>query len=325
MKMNNNYSENNILSLIEKTFKFPSDKNLILGPGDDCAVLKLPAGNISVTTDEIVEGTHYLAEFADPEEIARKIMRVNLSDLASMGNVQPITCLVGAGLTKETEFEFIKRFILRLKKEALKFNITIAGGNLAAARENHFYITVFGKNIKKPVLRDGVKAGDVLLNVGLIGEAKAGLEILKAGNPKEKSQFKKLINSFWRPVPMLKEGKIIGNSNLAAAMLDNSDGLLKSAKILSSRSGLKCVLDVRQDCCSKVLKEYCLKNNKDWRSYVIDGGEDYGLIFTVAEKNFNRIKKLLPNVKKIGYFTKGEGVEIKNFDGEINGFEHFSK
>ena len=149
--MNNNYSENNILSLIEKTFKFPSDKNLTLGPGDDCAVLKLPAGNISVTTDEIVEGTHYLAEFADPEEIARKIMRVNLSDLASMGNVQPITCLVGAGLTKETEFEFIKRFILRLKKEALKFNITIAGGNLAAARENHFYITVFGKNIKKPI------------------------------------------------------------------------------------------------------------------------------------------------------------------------------
>jgi len=310
---------------IEKAFRFPRDRRLLLGPGDDCAVLRHAAGrDLVITTDEMVEGTHYLPRFARPEDIAAKLLRMNLSDLASMGDVKPVSCVAGAGLRRDLPPGFIRRFVSGLRSEALRFGISVAGGNLAGARENHFYMTAWGETGRgKPVTRGGASPGDLLLNIGPLGEAAAGLEVLKRGIAAQKKKFAALVRSFWRPEPMLLAGKTIGRRSLATAMLDNSDGLQRSAEIISRLSGCRAVLSLGEGACSPELRAWCRFKTRDWRYYAVGGGEDYGLVFTAGPRRLGEIKKLLPGAVVVGRMEKGGGVRVENYDGEVRGFEHF--
>lgn len=318
-------AEARLIEHIEKNFRFPLDRRLLLGPGDDCAVLRHGAGrDLVITTDEIVEGTHYLARFATPEDLARKLMRINLSDLASMGEVKPVSCVVGSGLRKNTPKAFTLRFMKALKAEALHFGISVAGGNLAGARENHFYMTVWGESGRsKLVTRYGAKPGDLLFNIGPLGQAAAGLEILMGGSPAEKKRFPELVKAFWRPEPMLEAGALIGGEGLASAMLDNSDGLARSAAIISELSRCRVLVSPGEGACSPALRAYSELKKKPWRQYAVSGGEDYGLIFTAPAARLARIKKMLPEAMVVGRLEKGAGSEIENFNGKVKSFEHF--
>ena len=319
------HGESAVIAHIEKAFRFPGDRRLLLGPGDDCAVLRhTPGRDLVITTDGMVEGTHYLAAFAAPEDIAAKLLRMNLSDLASMGDVRPVSCVVGSGLRKDTPPVFIKRFVSALKAEALRFGISVAGGNLAGARENHFYITAWGEAGRtKLVTRYGALPGDLLLNIGPLGEAAAGLEVLKRGRTAEKKKFAALVRSFWRPEPQLAAGRTIGRGALATAMLDNSDGLLRSAEILARLSRCRVILSPGEGACSAPLRAWCAYRKTDWRGYVIGGGEDYGLVFTAATRLLGRIKRLLPGAVVVGRVEKGRGVEVENYNGKVGSYEHF--
>lgn len=317
--------EAKLLEHIEKTFRFPGDRRLLLGPGDDCAVLRHGRGrDLVITTDEMVEGTHYLPRFATPEAIARKLTRINLSDLASMGEVEPVSCVVGSGLRRTTPPDFAPRFMKALKAEALRYGISIAGGNLAGARENHFYMTVWGESCGTPlVTRYGAKPGDLLFNLGPLGEAAAGLEILMNDYAAEKKRFAPLIKSFWEPEPQLQAGALIGKKRLASAMLDNSDGLARSAAILAELSRCKVIVSVGEGACSPGLRAYAEHRKKQWRQYAIAGGEDYGLIFTAPSGKLGAIKKLLPGAFVVGRLEKGAGAVIENYNGKVEGFQHF--
>ncbi|OGS06522.1 MAG: thiamine-phosphate kinase [Elusimicrobia bacterium RIFOXYA12_FULL_51_18] len=317
--------EAGILTYIEKHFRFPGDKRLILGPGDDCAVLKTtPGRELVITTDELVENTHFLRHFADPENLAGKLMRVNLSDLASMGRVRPVSCLVGSGLPENIPADFVLRFIRALKKEALKFGLSIAGGNLTGAREMHFYMTVWGEADRKSlVTRYGAGPGDILFNLGPLGESKAGLEILKNGLTADKKRFKQLVRRFWEPKPFLKEGALIGDRGLASAMLDNSDGLGRSARILSELSRCRVILQAGPEAVSPALAAYAAAKGRPWREYVFSGGEDYGLVFTARPEKAALVKKLLPDALAVGRIEKGKGVVVEGYEGKVQSFRHF--
>ncbi|MDA8130075.1 MAG: thiamine-phosphate kinase [Elusimicrobia bacterium] len=317
--------EAKLLEHIEKTFRFPLDRRLLLGPGDDCAVLRhSPGRDLVITTDEMVEGTHYLERFATPEDIARKLTRMNLSDLASMGDVTPVSCVVGAGLRKDMPPEFAPRFMKELKAEALRFGISIAGGNLAGARENHFYMTVWGEAGGTPlVTRYGAKPGDLLFNIGPLGLSAAGLEILMNGTAAERKKFPGLIKAFWRPEPMLKAGALIGRRGLASAMLDNSDGLARSAELISGLSRCRVIVSVGEGACAPELRAYAARKGRPWRHYAVNGGEDYGLVFAAPSRSLTKVKRLLPGACVVGRLEKGSGAVIENFDGKIKSFEHF--
>jgi thiamine-monophosphate kinase len=317
--------EAGLLTYIEKYFRFPGDKRLILGPGDDCAILKpTPGKALVITTDELVENTHFLRRFAAPEVLARKLMCVNLSDLASMGRVRPVSCLVGSGLPKNIPADFVLRFIKELKKEALKFGLSVAGGNLTGAREMHFYMTVWGEADRKDlVTRYGARPGDILFSLGPLGESRAGLEILKSGRAADKRRFKTLVRSFWEPKPFLEEGALIGARALASAMLDNSDGLGRSARILSELSRCRVRLQAGPDAVSPALAAYAAAKGRPWREYVLSGGEDYGLVFTARPGKAGLVKKLLPAAIPVGRVEKGKGVIVEGYEGKIESFRHF--
>jgi thiamine-monophosphate kinase len=317
--------EAGLLTYIEKHFRFPGDKRLILGPGDDCAVLRpTPGKELVITTDELVENTHFLRRFSTPEALARKLMRINLSDLASMGEVRPVSCLVGSGLPKDLPADFVLRFIRTIKKEALKFGLSIAGGNLTGAREMHFYMTVWGEADRKNIVtRYGARPGDILFSLGPLGEAKAGLEILRKSGVADKRRFKQLVRSFWEPRPFLKEGALIGARGLASAMLDNSDGLGRSARILAELSRCRVRLQAGPEAVSPVLAEYAAASGGSWREYVFSGGEDYGLVFTARPAKAALVKKLLPLALPVGRIEKGAGVIVEGYEGKIRSFNHF--
>ncbi|MFA6433507.1 MAG: thiamine-phosphate kinase [Elusimicrobiales bacterium] len=317
--------EAGLLADIEKHFRFPGDRRLLLGPGDDCAVLRTtPGKRLVITTDELVENTHFLRRFSTPEALARKLMRVNLSDLASMGAVKPVSCLVGSGLPKDLPADFILRFIRTLKKEALKFGLSVAGGNLTGAREMHFYMTVWGEaDEKKIVTRYGAAPGDLVFSLGPLGEAKAGLEVLRSGRACVRDRFKKLVRSFWEPKPFLKEGALIGARGLASAMLDNSDGLGRSARILSELSRCRIRLRVGPSAVSADLAAYAAEKGGAWLEYAVSGGEDYGLVFTVGPGKAALVGKLLPGAVVVGRVEKGSGVVVEGYEGEIRSFDHF--
>ncbi len=283
MKMN----ESRILDYIEDNFAVQKDKRLLIGPGDDAAVLKTKSGKVLVaTTDEMVEGTHFLKGFDYPEKLAKKLLRINLSDLAAMGNVKPLSCLSGGGMPKNTPATWIKKFIKTLNKEAEKFGLNLSGGNLARSKNLHMYLTVLGEADKSEIItRYGAKPGDELYSIGSLGESKAGLEIFLSGKKPKTLSEKKLIERFWEPKPMMEAGNILGRYKLANCMLDNSDGLLRSVKIIAGASKRQVVLSLKEKDISKELKEYALSKRKNCLDYAISGGEDYGLIFTASLKN----------------------------------------
>lgn len=314
--------EKEILDDIEQLFLFPGNRELLLGPGDDCAVLAPMKGRLVITTDEQVEGTHFLPG-SSPEDIACRLMRSNISDLAGMGYVRPVSCVAGAGLVPGLPKDFVRRFISGLRKEAEHFGITVAGGNLAVARECHFYLTVWGEAMAEPILRNTAKPGDLLAEIGPMGEAKAALEILMRKNPAEMREYAGLIENFWRPVPQLEAGRILAENGLAAAMLDNSDGLYKSAAIIAERSGVKAVINAEKVRPSEILAKWCAANGKNAVAYAIDGGEDYGLVFAVRPEKAALLAELLPQAQTIGHFEAGKGIVLQNFQGKIDGFEHF--
>lgn len=323
--MRKGWKEDDLLAHIAKAFRFPGDRRLLLGPGDDCAVLRqTPGARLVITTDELVEGTHYLPSFADPEELARKLLRVNLSDLAGMGAVKPVSCVVAAGLRRDTPPEFLCRFVSRLRAEALRFGVSVAGGNLAGARENHFAMTVWGEARDGGLVRrSGARAGDLLLNVGPLGDAAAGLELLKEGKPAELRRYPGLARAFWRPEPMFAAGAVIAGRGLASALMDNSDGLLRSALALADFAGCRAVLSPGAIAPSRALRAYCAERGRDWRSYALSGGEDYGLVFAARPGRLRLIKKRLPAAAVVGRLEKGDGFKVEDYGGKTGRFEHF--
>ncbi|MCG2726064.1 MAG: thiamine-phosphate kinase [Elusimicrobia bacterium] len=318
-------NESRILNYIEDNFSVQKDTRLLIGPGDDAAVLKTERGKVLVaTTDEMVEGAHFIKGFDYPEKLAKKLLRINLSDLAAMGNVKPLTCLSGGGMPRNTPSSWIKKFIKTLKTESAKFGLSLSGGNLSRSETLHIYMTVLGEADKGEIIkRDGAKQGDLLYSIGYLGDSKAGLEIFLSGKKPKSLCAKKLLERFWEPKPMTKVGRILGRSRLANCMLDNSDGLLRSVEIIARASNCRIMVSLKEKELSKELKEYSLSKRKNCLSYAIGGGEDYGLIFTASLKNENKIKKLLPSAKIIGRIEKGNGFVFENYDGKNESFEHF--
>jgi thiamine-monophosphate kinase len=241
-----------------------------------------------------------------------------------MGPVRPVSCVAGAGLKSSLPLSFVARFLKKLKSEALRFGITVAGGNLAGSRENHFYLAMWGEaEPSKLVTRYGARPGDLIFNIGPLGSAAAGLELLKAGDKRNIKKFKGLVKSFWRPEPMLAAGRLLGEKQLASAMLDNSDGLARSAVIIAELSKCKTALNLPEEAASKELQRYAAMKGRSWSSYALKGGEDFGLVFTVPERKAALVKKLLPASVCVGRVEKGRGSVIENYAREIPAFSHF--
>ena len=288
---------------------------------------------IVVATDTIVEGDHFQKNEKNSSLIAKKLLRVNLSDLASMG-AKPFGYTLNLSLprklNKKKLLKWIKLFAKGLREDQLKYQIKLLGGDTVITNGPLILsITLFGYKNKKIIKRSDAKLYDDVYVTGNIGDSGIGYKILLKKLNLNKNLNNFYINQYKLPDPPIKFGKKL--TAFANSATDISDGLLADLNniILSSKCGAK-IYTENIPFTNKTKK--LLSLNKIDINYLLTCGEDYQLIFTAKRSDSKKIismaKKNFVKITKIGNITKKKKLVVinKNNDElsfENLGFKHF--
>lgn len=310
--------------------------DVVKGIGDDCAVYKCGDADCEqlylVSTDTLVEGTHFNLGWHPPELLGRKAAAVNLSDIAAMGGV-PLFALLSVGVPSEYDAKQLDLFLKGFKSALSDYRVMLIGGDTVNSKIITFSITVIGESKEDIVLyRSGANPGDTVWVSGLLGQASAGLKIFQ-GDHAPRERWSSLIDSHLSPEPELQLGKVIAESGLATAMIDMSDGLCTDMAHICEESGVGAVIWAKKLPMSAEMKHAAKNIGFDPLQAAISGGEDYRLLFTCMAGQENILQK---HIKKtlghdifcVGEIVRGEGVKLsldeKVVDVSFQGFDHFT-
>ena len=302
-----------------------------LGLADDVALIDGPAGEqYALTTDTIVEGVDYFPD-DPPDLVARKLLRVNLSDLAAKG-AQPFGYLLTTVLPQARNEAWLEAFSTGLAADQKEFGIVLLGGDSSATPgPTTLSLTAIGRVAKgKAVLRSGARPGDVIYVSGTIGDAALGLGILKGEiEAPSKKDRNFLVDRYRIPQPRLALGqKLVG---LATAMIDISDGLIADLKHICDASGAAAWIYADAVTRSESARKLS-KTLKNFRALQLGGGDDYELLFTSPPSSAYRIgdvtREVGMTVACIGEMEPGEGVRVldakkRPIQIDIAGYSHF--
>lgn len=286
---------------------------------DDAAMLPdLALGeSFVVTKDALSIGTHMLAD-DPPADMARKALRVNLSDLAAMG-ARPVGFFMALCLGDKTDQAFLETFVEGLADDVAQFDIPLMGGDIIR-HEGAFTvsITAFGAVQKDNVLRrNGARAGDSLWVSGTIGDGALGLKAARGELPAlDPAHREALIQRYRVPEPRLNLGADLAGT--ARACIDISDGLIADVGHICELSGIGCSIEVEAVPLSEAGR-YALNLESDILSTILTGGDDYELAFSVDPKNEKHLSTFATEtevpVKRIGRFEKSVGVRVMDGTG----------
>ncbi|MBB4685465.1 thiamine-phosphate kinase [Amycolatopsis jiangsuensis] len=289
----------------------------LLGPGDDAAVLAAPDGRVVATTDVLVHGVHFRLDWSSPEQVGRKAVAVNLSDVAAMG-AKPSSVLVGLACPPDTPAQVVAEIMDGMWAEAGRAGIGVSGGDLVSADQLVLSVTALGDlEDREPVTRAGARPGDVLAVAGRLGWAAAGLAVLGRGFRSPVG----VVNAQRCPEPPYEAGPQAALAG-ATAMLDVSDGLLADLAHLAEASEVGVDVQTSLLEVSTRLREVGSALGADPLRWVLTGGEDHALVAT-----FPPFDDLPEGWRKIGVVTMpGSGVTV---DGEeyrhAGGWEHWQQ
>jgi len=308
---------------------------VIRGIGDDCAVIgPYEEKVLLITTDLLLEGIHFLPGKISFEELGAKVVAVNLSDIAAMGGV-PRHLFVSIAIPRDMPMEDLKGLDAGLKNMCREYGVNLLGGDTSASPGGLFInVAVVGEADAARVLyRKGASPGDRVYVTGTLGDAAAGLRLLKGDVRASHDIRERLIQAHNRPEPRLAAGRIIAESMRASAMIDISDGLTSDLGHICEESGVGARIFEENLPLSGALKTLCSANNLDPRALALAGGEDYELLFTVPEKNADPLESHVKEqghlVCSVGEITSGKGVRLVSADGTEkemtpSGFDHFA-
>jgi thiamine-monophosphate kinase len=302
----------------------------LVGIGDDAAVYLSPKVPTVVTVDCLVENTHFSFPEFEASEVGEKALAVNLSDLAAMGAV-PDYALISLGIPPGKKIEKHVRGLYRgIHKVAKQHRVEILGGNLTRTDGPLFVdITAIGHlQGKAAVLRSGAKPGDQIAVLGKLGEASAGLFLLqRLGRKRAMKEWSELVRAQTRPHALVKEGAALGSSGKIRAMMDVSDGLSTSLHTLAEASKVAIEIDFGSLPFSNALKRASVAFSKSPSDWVLNGGEDYALLFTYPAAASPWIRQHFPEVCPLGTVRKGRGVFMVSGKQRkrllSGGFDHF--
>ena len=289
------------------------DKNIVIGIGDDCASIKINGNKqCLVTTDMLVEGTHFDLKKNTPGEIGKKSIACSISDIAAMG-CSAKYAVVSICFPQETRTKFARELLLGMKREADAYSIKIIGGDVVSGKKMlAVNVTMYGENKGlNPVTRSGAKADDVIMVTGALGGS-----ILK-----KHFTFK----------PRLKEGQLLNKKFNINSMIDISDGLVADLNHILEESGVGAVLYEDEVPVSADAKKLSRKTGFSALHHALHDGEDYELLFTLSGKES---KKLLASssfpvrLSKIGHIKRSNGISMQGSNGKLKkikpvGYEHF--
>ena len=306
----------------------------ILGIGDDCAVYPVKSGMKEViSTDALVEDIHFKLSTTTPEALGRKALSVSLSDIAAMGGT-PKRVLVTLGLPKKISVSFLDKLYSGFNEICNQFKVELAGGDTVSSPKCFFInVAVIGE-ARRVFTRKGAKPGDLIFVTGTLGDSSLGLQLLSKKKSARKDH-KFIIKRHLDPTARVQEAGILARSKLnITSMIDISDGLVQDLYHIckASKVGARIYQDRLPQ--SPEFARTCSKNLIPPLPLLLNGGEDYELLFTLPPdgvKNLNRqflkAKVLVTQVGEI--VLKPRKVLLELRDGtmktlpESDGFNHF--
>jgi len=296
-----------------------------LGLADDAALVACPPDReLVVTKDALVLGVHALPD-DPPDLVARKLLRVNLSDLAAMG-AEPLGYLTALLRPRELEDAWLEAFAAGLAEDQQRFGLGLLGGDTVATPGPFAAtLTAIGTVPRGRVLRRrGARPGDDLWVSGTLGDAALGLRILR-GLAVPDEDAGPFVQRYRLPEPRLALG--VALRDLARAVVDVSDGLLQDLDHLCRASGVGARIEL-----ARLPVRAAARAIPGWREAALAGGDDYELLFAAPPEVRGRIAELsarlgLP-LTRIGTVVTGSGVEVRDEAGRpvtpaTTGFRHF--
>jgi len=312
--------------LIAKYFSRPvARRDVLLGVGDDAALLEVPAGQVLVAaTDTLVEGRHFLPG-APPESVGHQALAVNLSDLAAMG-AAPAWALLSLSLPS-SEPAWLEGFARGLHALAERTGVALVGGDTVRGPR---VITMQVLGLVPAALalrRAGARPGDGVYVSGTLGDAAAGLELLRGAGGGASDADSPLVRRYQFAEPRLELG--IALRAIAGAAMDVSDGLLGDLGKLCAASGVGALVQLERLPLSAAL--VARFDAATAERLALGGGDDYELVFTVPPSARRRLETALADgvsITRIGEIVSGNGVRClrdgRPVDAEIAGYDHFA-
>ena len=308
--------------IIRQYFVHPiqDDEQVVVGPGDDCAVLQVPAGyEMCVSTDTLLSGVHFL-ENAAPQTIVDRAFGANLSDLAAMG-AKPFSATMALTLP-EIDETWLAAFSKATRRQVDISNMPVVGGNLARGSLSITLCVMGLVPTGESLLRSGAVLDDDIYVSGFLGDASAGLQQLKAGAPSKSY----LVERFVRPTARIQLGESL--RGIATAAIDISDGLIADLSHLcrASQSGARIDPDLLP--LSAALSE--AYDVEAALAFAMSGGDDYELCFTANSQSRPVLQALATKIglklTRIGQVTEQSTGIVDPEGNDLNqksGYNHF--
>ncbi len=306
-------------SLIERIRRRVRDgAAVVTGIGDDCAVLRMPAGHqLLVTTDFTLENVHFRREWHPPEVVGWRCLTRGLSDIAAMGG-EPRAAFLSMALDRGVPQKWVNRFLAGLLEAAEEFRVPLAGGDTAqSAGGIQADIVVVGSAPKgTAVLRSGARPGDQIYVTGELGGSAAAIVRMREGKVRAEDYER-----HFHPTARVEVGRRLRRRGLASAMIDVSDGLSTDLEHICEESGVGAEIEVAAIPRARVGRPA----QQVGFDLALHGGEDYELLFTSARKIPATVAGV--QVTRIGRITRRRGM-VRVEDGRrqglsAHGWEHF--
>lgn len=312
-------TERDRVELLRRALAAPADARVLVGIGDDAAVLAAPPEPLVWTVDAAVEGVHFRRDLLELEDVGYRATMAAASDLAAMG-AAPLGLLAALVLPRWVTDADLAALARGQREAAETLGTAVIGGNLARGAELSITTTALG-TASQPLRRAGARPGDVIWMAGAVGLAAAGLAALERG-ALPAIPLASAVAAWRRPRALLAEG--IRARGRAHAAIDVSDGLARDIGHVARASGVRAVLDAAAIVGAE-LRAAAAALGRDPLSLALHGGEDYALLVTLPPGE--SLAGFTP-IGVIEALASGLPVALRSVDGAVTvlderGFDHF--
>jgi thiamine-monophosphate kinase len=314
-------TEEDLLAAIRKVLAGAAD-GVVVDVGDDAAVVRPGSGDLVLTTDALIEGTHFDRGMTTPRDLGAKAVAVNVSDIAAMG-ASPRYVLCALTLSEDVDGAWVMELLGGMREACDGYACSLVGGNVARGSEVALAVTATGEVARgRAVTRTGATPGDVIAVTGELGSAAAGRRI-RAAQRRFDDEDLESIKRAERPVARVGEGQILA-AHGATAMIDVSDGLGIDLRRLCRESGVG----------ARVHTDAIPRGSRATIEEALGGGEDYELVATLpSEAAAVAAASAIRQASGISLTTIGEvlaGADVVQIDAaggerplEAAGWDHF--
>jgi thiamine-monophosphate kinase len=330
-------SEDGLVAAI-RTVLSGETSGVIVGLGDDAAVVEPGTGSSVLTTDLLVDGVHFERGSTSARDLGAKAIAVNVSDIAAMG-ASPRYALASLALPSDIDAAWVVELYGGMRAACDEYALALVGGDLSRAERLVISVVILGEVSRgRAITREGARAGEAIVVTGSLGAAAAGLALSRAPAPVLLAALsagwaRELLDALARPAARVGEGVTLAQCG-ATAMMDLSDGLAKDLSRLCIASGVGARVRLADMPIPEAVRAAAAALAVDPLDFAISGGEDYELLATIAPTEVDGARERLRDrfglaLTQVGDIVEGQRLVAVDAHGaestmEPKGWDHFA-